>query len=107
MIARRLSQRADTIKPTAYQPCQGMNSAHFRISYAIETRLLKEAMGRISRFASVARRDLMATAYVIANIRVTDPEKFHQYKRLSTAAVQTHGGRFLIRGGRLESVEGT
>lgn len=49
----------------------------------------------------------MATAYVIANIRVTDPEKFDEYKRLSTAAVQAHGGRFLIRGGRVASLEGT
>ena len=49
----------------------------------------------------------MATAYVIANIRVTDPEKFDEYKRLSTAAVQAHGGRFLIRGGRVVSLEGT
>ena len=41
-------------------------------------------------------------AYVIANIRVTDPAEFV----LSTAAVEAHGGRFLVRGGRSETVEG-
>jgi uncharacterized protein (DUF1330 family) len=46
-------------------------------------------------------------AYVIANIHVTDSGKFERYKVLSTAAVKAHGGRFLIRGGRAESVEGT
>ena len=49
----------------------------------------------------------MATAYVVANIRVSNPEKFEEYKRLSTAAVHAHGGRFLIRGGKVVSVEGT
>jgi uncharacterized protein (DUF1330 family) len=47
------------------------------------------------------------TAYIIANIHVTDPEGFERYKTLSTAAVGAHGGRFLIRGGRSQSVEGT
>jgi uncharacterized protein (DUF1330 family) len=45
-------------------------------------------------------------AYIIANLRVTDPEKFERYKVLSTAAVKAHRGRFLIRGGRLETLEG-
>jgi len=49
---------------------------------------------------------LLMAAYVIANIRVTDPEKFERYKVLSTAAVKAHGGRFLVRGGRSETVEG-
>ena len=45
-------------------------------------------------------------AYVIANLLVTDPERFELYKILSAVAVKAHGGRFLIRGGRLETVEG-
>jgi uncharacterized protein (DUF1330 family) len=45
-------------------------------------------------------------AYIIANLRVTDPEKFDRYKVLSNAAVKAHGGRFLIRGGRSETLEG-
>jgi uncharacterized protein (DUF1330 family) len=45
-------------------------------------------------------------AYVIANLKVSDPEQFERYKVLSTAAVNAHGGQFLIRGGRFETVEG-
>jgi uncharacterized protein (DUF1330 family) len=45
-------------------------------------------------------------AYVIADIKITDPGKFERYKALATAAVKAHRGRFLIRGGRSEAVEG-
>jgi uncharacterized protein (DUF1330 family) len=46
------------------------------------------------------------SAYVIANLRVSDAKQFERYKMLSTAAVNAHAGRFLIRGGRFETVEG-
>ena len=45
-------------------------------------------------------------AYVIAKIHVTDAEIFERYKLLSSAAVDAHGCRFLIRGGHFEAVEG-
>jgi uncharacterized protein (DUF1330 family) len=45
-------------------------------------------------------------AYIIANLKVSDPQQFERYKALSTAAVKAHAGRFIVRGGRFESVEG-
>lgn len=45
-------------------------------------------------------------AYVIANVRVTDPVRYEDYRSLVTATVTRHGGRFLARGGRLEVLEG-
>ncbi len=46
------------------------------------------------------------SAYVILDIEVTDPERYEQYKQLSTRALAAFGGRFAVRGGRVEVVEG-
>ncbi len=46
------------------------------------------------------------TAYVIANIEVTDPERYEDYKRASGAALEPYGGRFIVRGGEAETLEG-
>ncbi|MBN9460738.1 MAG: DUF1330 domain-containing protein [Burkholderiales bacterium] len=45
-------------------------------------------------------------AYVIADVKVTDPEKYRQYMALSPAAIEAAGGRFLVRGGAHEVFEG-
>jgi uncharacterized protein (DUF1330 family) len=46
-------------------------------------------------------------AYVIANIKVKDPERYPEYARQTPAVVQQHGGRFLAKGGRYEELEGS
>lgn len=46
------------------------------------------------------------TAYVINDMVVTDPVLFEEYKRLSPPTVAAFGGRFLARGGAVESLEG-
>ena len=46
-------------------------------------------------------------AYVINDMVVTDPVLFEEYKKLSPATVAQYGGRFLARGGRIETLEGT
>jgi uncharacterized protein (DUF1330 family) len=48
----------------------------------------------------------MAHAYVIADIEVTDPEVYEEYKRLSAAAVEKYHGRWLVRGGAADVLEG-
>lgn len=45
-------------------------------------------------------------AYVINDMVVTDPVLFEEYKRLSPPTVAAFGGRFLARGGAVESLEG-
>ena len=47
------------------------------------------------------------SAYVIVDITVTDPVRYEQYKKLSGAAVTTCAGRFLVRGGKVDVLEGT
>jgi uncharacterized protein (DUF1330 family) len=45
-------------------------------------------------------------AYVIVETDVTDPEQYEAYKAASPGAVAAGGGRFLVRGGELATLEG-
>ena len=45
-------------------------------------------------------------AYWIAHVEVTDPERYGEYARRATGAIEAHGGRFLARGGGYKQLEG-
>ena len=45
-------------------------------------------------------------AYVLNDMEITDPVLFEEYKKLTPATVAQYGGRFLVRGGRIEALEG-
>ena len=45
-------------------------------------------------------------AYVIAQVEVTDPELFAQYGAQVPATIEQYGGRYLVRGGQTEAIEG-
>jgi uncharacterized protein (DUF1330 family) len=47
-----------------------------------------------------------AKGYLIAEARVTDPVGYERYKTLAEAAIADHGGRYLVRGGASEILEG-
>lgn len=46
------------------------------------------------------------TAYVIADIQVTDPEHYEEYKQAVPQTIKEHGGKILARGGSIEVLEG-
>ncbi len=46
-------------------------------------------------------------AYVIVQVDVTNPQQYAEYMKLSPALIEKHGGRFVARGGRSETLEGT
>ncbi len=46
-------------------------------------------------------------AYVVVDIKVTDPQGYEEYKRLAPAAVALYGGEYLARGGAAEVLEGS
>jgi uncharacterized protein (DUF1330 family) len=48
----------------------------------------------------------MPAAYVIVDMKITDPEQYKQYMAAAPAAVKAHGGEYVIRGGRFEVLEG-
>jgi uncharacterized protein (DUF1330 family) len=49
----------------------------------------------------------MPKGYVIVNANVTDPEKYAQYRPLAEKAIAEFGGRYLARGGKSETLEGS
>jgi len=45
-------------------------------------------------------------AYVIANVDVQDAATFEEYRKQVPATIAKHGGRYIVRGGRVERHEG-
>ncbi len=48
----------------------------------------------------------MPSAYIIANVSITNPAQYEQYKKLSSVAMQTYGAEVCVRGGAIEVMEG-
>ncbi len=46
------------------------------------------------------------TAYVIFDIDIHDPVTYEEYKKLAPEAVATYGGKYIVRGGKMETLEG-
>jgi uncharacterized protein (DUF1330 family) len=45
-------------------------------------------------------------AYVIAEVKVSDPQRYEGYRALSPGAIAAAGGRFIVRGGQVDVLEG-
>jgi uncharacterized protein (DUF1330 family) len=45
-------------------------------------------------------------AYVIAEVTITDPPEYEAYRQMVPATVAKYGGKFVVRGGQLEMLEG-
>ena len=48
----------------------------------------------------------MPSAFIIANVTVTNPPQYEDYKKWSSAAIQAHGAEVCVRGGKVEVLEG-
>lgn len=48
----------------------------------------------------------MAKGYIIGHIKVTDPEGYPEYVARDTPILQSHGARFVVRGGQSQTPEG-
>lgn len=46
------------------------------------------------------------SAYIIADVSVTNAEQYEGYKKWSSQAMQEHGAKVLVRGGTVEVIEG-
>lgn len=46
------------------------------------------------------------TAYVVLDIDVHDPVRYEEYKQLAAPAVDLYGGKYIVRGGTIETLEG-
>ena len=48
----------------------------------------------------------MPKGYWIVRVDITDPERYKEYIAANAAPLRKFGGRFLVRAGRVENVEG-
>ena len=49
---------------------------------------------------------MVSSAYILANVRVTNPEQYQAYIKFSSAAMQVYGAEVCVRGGKVEVLEG-
>jgi uncharacterized protein (DUF1330 family) len=46
------------------------------------------------------------SAYVIVEIEIVDPIGYEEYKKQAASTVHSHGGKYIVRGGKAEVLEG-
>ena len=46
------------------------------------------------------------SAYVIVEVQVNNEKEYEDYKKLTPGSVSAYDGKFIVRGGRAESLEG-
>lgn len=47
------------------------------------------------------------TAYIVVELDIKDPEGFADYRAMVPATLEVYGGRYLVRGGAVENLEGS
>ncbi len=45
-------------------------------------------------------------AYIIVEVKIQDKETYEEYKKLTPASMAPFGGKFIVRGGSTETLEG-
>jgi uncharacterized protein (DUF1330 family) len=45
-------------------------------------------------------------AYVIVDVTIMDPIEYETYKKLTPASIAAYNGKFIVRGGQTETLEG-
>ena len=45
-------------------------------------------------------------AYLVVEVDVHDAERYEDYKAMVPRSLEAYGGRFLVRGGKVETLEG-
>ena len=46
------------------------------------------------------------TAYLLGRVEVTDPDRYKEYMKKTPGAIEKYGGRFIVRGGDVVTLEG-
>ena len=48
----------------------------------------------------------MPSGYIIANVSVTNPQQYEDYRKWSTEAFRAHNAELCVRGGQVQVLEG-
>lgn len=46
-------------------------------------------------------------AYIIVEVEIDNPKEYEEYKNLVPPALKAYGGKFIVRGGKVETLEGS
>jgi len=46
------------------------------------------------------------SAYMIVEVKINDSPKYEEYKKLTPESLRPYGGKFIVRGGKAELIEG-
>ena len=46
-------------------------------------------------------------AYIIVDVHITDPSRYEDYKKLTPGSLLPYEGKFVVRGGSCETLEGS
>jgi len=49
----------------------------------------------------------VAKGYLVVTLELTNPDAYGPYREQVPALIERHGGRYLVRGGAIEALEGT
>jgi uncharacterized protein (DUF1330 family) len=44
--------------------------------------------------------------YIIVDVTINDPQRYDDYKKLTPASLEPFQGKFIVRGGKTETLEG-
>lgn len=45
-------------------------------------------------------------AYFVVDVKVNDPVEYEEYRKLVDPTLKLYGGKFIVRGGAVETIEG-
>lgn len=45
-------------------------------------------------------------AFILVEVEIRDPEPFERYKQLAPPSIAAHGGKYVVRGSPVETLEG-
>ena len=45
-------------------------------------------------------------AYIIVDVEIHDPVQYEDYKKMTPVSLAAYGGKFIVRGGKTETLEG-
>ena len=45
-------------------------------------------------------------AYILADVTINDPVRYEEYKKLTPPSLEKYEGKFIVRGGTTETLEG-
>lgn len=73
-----------------------------RLTFAIGAVVCAVVLG-----TALLAQDATKKAYVLVQVAVSNPQQYGEYMKLSPGIIEKFGGRFIVRGGRTETLEGT